>query len=274
MSVSPIATTTSSSSSLASSIGPWNSVTLSGSVLPCAHWRSVSGVPSYRPSSVSGGSMLDLVRVAPATARLRRRSRCSASRRETSAEWSRALRRRAARNSSRVTCGALRRWRAARGAPWRPSARKYAQSVAHVAAIAERFRAADAAAVQNQRVGRARPALRRQQRVRAPPRRPRDRRMCTRPMRLATRSTCRSTGRPGHAERVSRARRWPSCVRRPAASTSASIVAGTSPPWSLDERAAPCRRRLRDFIRKNPVELNLRLELFRRRRCASVAASG
>ncbi len=75
--------------------------------------------------------------------------------------------------------------------------------VAHGALIAERLRLADAASVQNQRVGRPRPAFLRHAPRTAAARRFPDRR--TRRCRFdsTTRSTCRSTGSPGHAERVS-----------------------------------------------------------------------
>src|SRR6185436_13193663 len=57
MSVSPIATTRSSSSSASRSCGPWKIWMRSGRRLPKSQLRSVNGVPEYRPSSVSGGRM-------------------------------------------------------------------------------------------------------------------------------------------------------------------------------------------------------------------------
>ena len=73
---------------------------------------------------------------------------------------------------------------------------------ARVAAVAQRRRPADAPAVQDERVGGARPPRRRQQRRQLRLRPSPDRRCGSRPRRLATRSTWRSTGKPGHAERV------------------------------------------------------------------------
>ena len=78
------------------------------------------------------------------------------------------------------------------------------------------------------------------------------------PMRFATRSTCRSTGSPGTPSA------WPSttfAVLRPTPGSfvRAAISAGTSPPWSLDERPRHADERFR-FRAEEAGRMNLRLE--------------
>src|SRR5438093_2549984 len=168
MSVSPIATTRSSSSSAARSCGPWKISTRSGSVLPYADVRSVSGVPEYSPSSVSGGSISMSARssgdgsssttMAMFCIALRKRRGIEASASATSR--SNSLRSTFLRLSLALPGlrGFLRRFLVADA---RDDETEVVAVVAHDTLIAERFGPADAPAVEDQRVGGARPPLRR-----------------------------------------------------------------------------------------------------------------
>ena len=71
-----------------------------------------------------------------------------------------------------------------------------------------------------------------------------------------------------------RARRSRSCGRRRAASTSASMSAGTSPPCRATSASAMPIERTSPSARKKPVDVNLRLELLGGRASRARAASG
>ena len=141
--------------------------------------------------------------------------------------------------------------------------------VAHDALVAERFRLADAPAVQNQRVRRLRPFARRQRAAQL---------LSTStgssdvamPMRFDTRSTWRSTGSPGTPSA------WPRTTfavfrPTPGSSTSASIVLRHLAAVMLDERARHSHQRLR-LRSEEARRVNQRFQLFRRRlrKCGGV----
>ena len=154
------------------SCGPWKSRMRSGSAVAVVPARARSAAcPEYRPSSVSGGSISISREQRRATARPRRRWRCSASRSRNRCgiereRFSDELFERGsfhavfAFGSEFAAFGCrLRAWPARSR---ETTALEVVAVVAHGALVAERLRPADAAAVQDERVGRPRPALRRQ----------------------------------------------------------------------------------------------------------------
>ena len=142
-----------------------------------------------------------------------------------------------------------RGWRSRRGAaaPWRACAHVLGveRARARVVDAAPRARGlpreADAAAVEDQRVGQHVPVVAREERAEVALDLARAWSLLgpAEALRRGAARGCRRR-RPRAFRRRRRARRSPSCARRRAASTSSASVRGTSPPWrSTSSRASP-----------------------------------